>query len=245
MGRTKNWTDRAIACFDQALADVGLATDTAAPTSAARLLHVGNDDHDGPLPPFGRRRPARAPNPTLVVGRARPRWPGRPLTLARLTRRAHGARFVSDAVTHRRAGRRPSIVSSSACATRAATWSPGLRRRYGNTARRSVLPSHEKTVTDPAWEWLPRPSAGRRAAEGSARNGHSRPVPGAAPAACRPSSASSWALVFKLRVRGGYWTLDHESPETAGSPTGKSPPALCCTDALSQTTTSCVCHECA
>ena len=40
---------RAIACFDQALADVGLADDEA-PTGATRLLRMGDDDHDVALP---------------------------------------------------------------------------------------------------------------------------------------------------------------------------------------------------
>jgi hemoglobin len=42
---------RAIACFDQALADVGLADDSAA-TSPARLLRLGNYDDDVALPPI-------------------------------------------------------------------------------------------------------------------------------------------------------------------------------------------------
>ena len=45
---------RAIACFDQALADVGLADDDALATSAARLLRLGDHDNDVPLPPVRR-----------------------------------------------------------------------------------------------------------------------------------------------------------------------------------------------
>ena len=45
---------RAISCFDQALADVGLAGRRSAPAGAARLLRVGDHDHDVPLPPLRR-----------------------------------------------------------------------------------------------------------------------------------------------------------------------------------------------
>ena len=39
---------RAIACFDQALTDVGLAHEDPRPTGAARLLHLGDEHHDVP-----------------------------------------------------------------------------------------------------------------------------------------------------------------------------------------------------
>jgi truncated hemoglobin YjbI len=45
---------RAIACFDQARADVGLANDSRAATSAVRLLRVDDHEHHGPLPPVRR-----------------------------------------------------------------------------------------------------------------------------------------------------------------------------------------------
>ena len=45
---------RAIACFDLALADVGLANDDVLTTSAARLFRLGNHDNDVPLPPIRR-----------------------------------------------------------------------------------------------------------------------------------------------------------------------------------------------
>ena len=44
---------RAIACFDHALADVGFADGSAA-SSAARLLRLGDHDHDVPVPPLRR-----------------------------------------------------------------------------------------------------------------------------------------------------------------------------------------------
>jgi hypothetical protein len=40
---------RAIACFDQALVDVGLASDRVLATSAARLFRLGDNDNDVPL----------------------------------------------------------------------------------------------------------------------------------------------------------------------------------------------------
>ena len=52
-----------------------------------------------------------------------------------VTRASARADFVSDAVTHRRAGR-ASIASRSACATPRAMWSPGLRG--GMAVRRGV-----------------------------------------------------------------------------------------------------------
>ena len=75
---------RAIACFDQALADTGLAdtglADTAgrrraAPAGAARLLRLGDHHDDGPLPPVRGRRAGRPAHPALVLGRA-PAGPG-------------------------------------------------------------------------------------------------------------------------------------------------------------------------
>jgi hemoglobin len=48
---------RAIACFDEALGDVG----------------VGDHDHDVPLPPLRRRRSGRSAHPALVLGRSRRR----------------------------------------------------------------------------------------------------------------------------------------------------------------------------
>ena len=41
---------RAIACFDQALADAGLADESTRATGAARLLRLGDHHHDVPLP---------------------------------------------------------------------------------------------------------------------------------------------------------------------------------------------------
>jgi hemoglobin len=45
---------RAIACFDQALADVGLANDGALRQRSARLLRLGDHDSVVPLPPVRR-----------------------------------------------------------------------------------------------------------------------------------------------------------------------------------------------
>jgi hemoglobin len=45
---------RAIACFDQALADVGLADDGALGQVLARLLRLGDHETDVPLPPVRR-----------------------------------------------------------------------------------------------------------------------------------------------------------------------------------------------
>ena len=70
-GQHEEMDRRAIACFDLALADVGLNGEGRLRTGAARLLRVGDHHHDGPLPPFRGRGPGRAAYPALVVGRAR------------------------------------------------------------------------------------------------------------------------------------------------------------------------------
>ena len=57
---------RAIACFDQALDDAGLAADEPAPAGAARLLRLGHHDHHGPLPP--------TLPPTCPTGSPIPHW---------------------------------------------------------------------------------------------------------------------------------------------------------------------------
>ena len=44
---------RAIACFDQALEDVGVRDRRPVAPGAARVLRVGDHDHDVPLPPVG------------------------------------------------------------------------------------------------------------------------------------------------------------------------------------------------
>ncbi len=60
---------RAIACFDEALADIGLAGDPALRHSAARLLRLGDHHNDVPLSPIRRRCAERPQHPTLVMGR--------------------------------------------------------------------------------------------------------------------------------------------------------------------------------
>ena len=50
---------RAIACFDEALVDVGLDADERLRQGAARLLRVGDDDHDVAVPRLRRRRARR------------------------------------------------------------------------------------------------------------------------------------------------------------------------------------------
>ena len=60
---------RAIACFDQALDDVGLAPGDAFAAGASRLFRLGDDDHDGPLPRLRGRRPRRPGHPALVLER--------------------------------------------------------------------------------------------------------------------------------------------------------------------------------
>ena len=62
---------RAIACFDQALADTGLAGDGRLRQVAARLLRVGHHHDDVPLSPVRGRRAGRPAHPALVLGRAR------------------------------------------------------------------------------------------------------------------------------------------------------------------------------
>jgi len=44
---------RAIACFDDTLADVGFVKHLAQPVFVRGVLCVGDHDHDGPLPPVG------------------------------------------------------------------------------------------------------------------------------------------------------------------------------------------------
>ena len=62
---------RAIACFDQALIDVGLARDDRlAPTRASRLFRVGHHYHHVPLPRLRRGRARWSSHPALVLGRA-------------------------------------------------------------------------------------------------------------------------------------------------------------------------------
>jgi len=61
---------RAIACFDQALEDVGLARDE----RLRRVLHdyfAWLHDHDVSLPPLGRGCARRFAHPEVVLGRTR------------------------------------------------------------------------------------------------------------------------------------------------------------------------------
>jgi hemoglobin len=60
---------RAIACFDGALVDLGLADDD---RLRRVLLRVDHHDHDVPLPRIQKRRAGRAGYSPLVVGRTRP-----------------------------------------------------------------------------------------------------------------------------------------------------------------------------
>lgn len=60
---------RAIACFDGALLDVGLSGGAVA-SGVARLLRLGHHDHPGPVPRIGRRCPRRPPHPEVVLDRA-------------------------------------------------------------------------------------------------------------------------------------------------------------------------------
>ena len=59
---------RAIACFDQALDDVGLSG-RAVSAGAARLLRLGHHDDHGPLPRVRRRCPRRPEHSAMVMGR--------------------------------------------------------------------------------------------------------------------------------------------------------------------------------
>ena len=61
---------RAIACFDQALADVGLDPAQPLAAGAARLLRLGHHDDHGRVPRVGRRRARRAEHPAVVMGRS-------------------------------------------------------------------------------------------------------------------------------------------------------------------------------
>ena len=62
---------RAIACFDQAMQDVGLDANTPVSGGPARLLRLGDHHDDGGLPRICRRR-AGGPQPSaLVMGRTR------------------------------------------------------------------------------------------------------------------------------------------------------------------------------
>ena len=70
-GPHEEMDQRAIACFDQALEDVGLAQRRAAPTRAARLLRVGHHDHDVSLPRLGRGCAGRFAHPEVVLARTR------------------------------------------------------------------------------------------------------------------------------------------------------------------------------
>ena len=70
-GPHEEMDQRAIACFDQALEDIGLASDERAQTRAARLLRVGHHDHDGSLPPLGRGCAGWFAHPEVVLARTR------------------------------------------------------------------------------------------------------------------------------------------------------------------------------
>ena len=72
-GPHEEMDERAIACFDRAMDDVGLAADGDAPAGAARLLRLGDHHDHGPLRGLGRRRPRRPADAALVLERS----PGR------------------------------------------------------------------------------------------------------------------------------------------------------------------------
>jgi truncated hemoglobin YjbI len=61
---------RAIACFDQALEDVGPKRGRTGLASAARLLRLGYHDDHVALPRVFRRCPRGLDHPTMVMGRA-------------------------------------------------------------------------------------------------------------------------------------------------------------------------------
>ena len=61
---------RAIACFDQALTDVGFERRRPGASGALRLLRLGHDDHDGAVSRLRGRRPGRSGHSPLDVGRA-------------------------------------------------------------------------------------------------------------------------------------------------------------------------------
>ena len=67
-GPHEDMDHRAIACFDQALIDAGLAGDDAFAAGAARLLRVGDAEPDGPLSPLCGRCARWVAHPPVVLG---------------------------------------------------------------------------------------------------------------------------------------------------------------------------------
>ena len=141
--RTTRWTARAIACFDQALADVGLRRRRAL-RRAARLLRLGDDDDDGALP---RDRPTTCPTASRShTGRGTAAASAGPRSPAASRRRCPRARAVC-----RRRSTQPTIRYGAGIAASCSAYQSGLL----------VLPTSRVV---PASTGSSRPSArGRRA----------------------------------------------------------------------------------
>ncbi|WP_219845498.1 group II truncated hemoglobin [Paenibacillus sp. AR247] len=69
-GPHKDMDRRAIICFDQALVDVGLATNDQLRQVLHDYFFLGHNHHDGRISRFRQRRARRSPNPALVLGRS-------------------------------------------------------------------------------------------------------------------------------------------------------------------------------
>jgi hemoglobin len=70
-GPHEDMDQRAIACFDQALSDIGLARNEQLRRVTARLFRVGHHDYHGSVSRFRGRCPRRLGNPEVVVARTR------------------------------------------------------------------------------------------------------------------------------------------------------------------------------